>query len=229
MTFEPTTIVRPTQTVVLASHEPRGTHLLLQGAERRSAQAFALRRSGETALLHCLIRLVPDVDPTTWLVRRADSGRPTVRHPGVSAPVHISIAHTSGLAVAAASTSGPIGIDIESLQRRVDVDAFADTYFHDDEKELLAALPPDELSDAFFRLWTLKEAYGKTTGNGLITTAETNMDRVMIEQLHDDATRSLSFYSGVVAGRYRVAVAVTAQSSSFLRLDDSQLERVLTL
>lgn len=228
MKHEPT-IVRPITSLALALHVPRSTHFFIQGSERQRAEAFALRKAGEAALLTCLQRLYPDAEPTAWLVRRDERGRPSVRHQDIHSPVFISIAHTHGIAVAAASASGPIGIDVESLHRRVDVTAFAQEYFHPREQQWLAGAEDDQRTDAFFRLWTLKEAYGKTTHHGLMTTATTNIDTVMVEQLHEPPDRRLSFYSGVVAQKFRVTVAAACQDHATLALDNARLARLHTL
>lgn len=76
--------------------------------------------------------------------------------------VHFNISHCSGLVVCGLSGK-PLGVDAEPLgmvRERVLQRAFSAK-----EQELVStSTNPDEM---FYRLWTLKEAYGKALGVGL--------------------------------------------------------------
>ena len=76
-----------------------------------------------------------------------------------------SLSHSGGYA-ALAMSSLPVGVDIQKIRpERVPV---AMRFLTDYEQAQLAALPPEERTRAFFRLWTVKESYGKMTGRGLL-------------------------------------------------------------
>ena len=62
---------------------------------------------------------------------------------------------------------GEVGIDIEATAREVDVVGVARQAFSSRECEALVALAPDAQREAFFRIWTRKEAYIKARGEGL--------------------------------------------------------------
>ena len=76
-----------------------------------------------------------------------------------------SLSHSSGYA-ALATSSLPVGVDIQEIRpERV---MAAVRFLTEPEQAQLTALPQEEEVQAFFRLWTLKESYGKMTGRGLL-------------------------------------------------------------
>jgi 4'-phosphopantetheinyl transferase len=80
--------------------------------------------------------------------------------------VSVSLAHSKGLAAAAVTTLGPVGVDVE-LVRRLDAVALARRWFRPEESDWLATLPAAQRVEAFLSLWTQKEAVGKALGTGL--------------------------------------------------------------
>lgn len=76
-----------------------------------------------------------------------------------------SLSHSGGYA-ALAMSSLPVGVDIQEIRpERVTA---AMRFLTDFAQAQLTALPQEEEVQAFFRLWTLKESYGKMTGRGLL-------------------------------------------------------------
>ena len=78
--------------------------------------------------------------------------------------LHFSISHTKSH-IAIALHNKPIGIDIENT-RKCNL-SLAKRYFHSEEYSYLSSLPQEEQDQAFTKLWTLKEAYVKCTGEGI--------------------------------------------------------------
>jgi 4'-phosphopantetheinyl transferase len=76
----------------------------------------------------------------------------------------VSVSHTHDLVAVAASTDGPIGVDLEEVQPR-QVQELADRWFAPEELAWMSG-QPNQL-DGFLRLWTAKEAVGKALGRGL--------------------------------------------------------------
>ncbi|MDO5141510.1 MAG: 4'-phosphopantetheinyl transferase superfamily protein [Eubacteriales bacterium] len=91
----------------------------------------------------------------------AEGGKPyLVSEPGI----HFSLSHSSDWAVCAVSDH-PVGVDIERCAPgRRDV---ATRFFHREEVRYLNTLLPSARDDAFYKLWTLKESFVKSTGRGL--------------------------------------------------------------
>ena len=80
-----------------------------------------------------------------------------------------NLSHTDGL-VGLATLSVPgrrLGFDVEPADRSVNLDV-ADRFFRSEETTWLRSLPEAGRPEGFLRLWTLKEAFIKATGEGLV-------------------------------------------------------------
>ena len=75
--------------------------------------------------------------------------------------VAFSVAHSGDRALIAVAASGPIGVDLEQ-HRPLRAADLAGRFFTAREAAIVAADP-----DAFFRIWTRKEAMVKAEGGGL--------------------------------------------------------------
>jgi phosphopantetheinyl transferase len=129
----------------------------------------AVRRASGRALASQLLVAIGDESRAVDTDAR---GKPIV--PG-EPMLHVSIAHTRNLVAAAASAIGPVGIDIEYRNPDRDLGRLA-----------LAAFGPAECQavavhgvSAFYRIWTLREAISKATGDGMALVAD-RIDRVPI-------------------------------------------------
>jgi 4'-phosphopantetheinyl transferase len=100
-------------------------------------------------------------------IERAASGQPTVRGQG---GLMLSLSHAVG-ATAVAFAPFPVGIDIERCEADADALAIDAELFGKRDHAFLAALDGEGRRDAFYRLWTLKEARLKRLGRGLADSA----------------------------------------------------------
>jgi len=122
----------------------------IDGGDQHAAGRSLLRRlltaegwSGDPAI-------EPDAD-----------GKPHLAGHGAPA---ISIAHSADTAAVAVCHVGPVGIDIEVHHSTRNWMGIAETYFGPRERALVAA----QGVRAFYRIWSLREAIGKATGEGLL-------------------------------------------------------------
>jgi len=92
------------------------------------------------------------------------SGRPILLNP--PKPAFVSVTH-SGQIVAAAVAPPPVGIDGEQLPRAPHHPRLVPRVCSPAELDALDRLAPNERDEAFMRIWTRKEAYGKALGVGL--------------------------------------------------------------
>lgn len=105
-----------------------------------------------------------------YLVDTDARGKPIVLgEPGL----YISIAHTGSVVAAAASAIGPIGIDVERHNPNRDLDRLARAAFGPAECDAVAI---GGLS-TFYRIWTIREAISKATGDGMALVTD-GLDRV---------------------------------------------------
>ena len=78
-----------------------------------------------------------------------------------------NLSHSRGLAVLALSARGPIGLDVEFIDRKLDIAGLAQSCFDADEVAVLDRLPAAARQTRFFAFWTAKEARMKLTGEGM--------------------------------------------------------------
>lgn len=81
--------------------------------------------------------------------------------------LRFNLSHSAGLALVAVSAGREIGVDVERIEPKRDLDGLARRFFAPEERDALLRLPPDERDAGFFRYWTMKEAYLKAVGTGL--------------------------------------------------------------
>jgi 4'-phosphopantetheinyl transferase len=95
------------------------------------------------------------------------TGKPVLAQPDDAEPLHFNLSHSHGVVACAVTRDGPVGVDVELAERRLEFLALAGRYFAPAEVEYLGRLGAGELPAAFFAVWTLKEAFVKAIGQGL--------------------------------------------------------------
>jgi len=73
----------------------------------------------------------------------------------------------SGDFVAIAVGRGKVGVDLEQIRPVREMESIVDRYFHPDEAMALRSLAPSLREEAFFVLWSAREAAMKCVGLGL--------------------------------------------------------------
>ena len=149
-------------------------------------------------------------DPSEVQFRYGPHGKPFL--PG--SPLRFNISHSGALALIALSRA-EVGADVE-LPRRRRSDAIARRFYAPGEIErLFAETDADRRADAFFRLWTCKEAFLKATGEGLSRSTRSyeiafSPPRLLWATGIPDAARRYSVHPVDVGDPYRAAVVVEA-------------------
>jgi 4'-phosphopantetheinyl transferase len=82
-------------------------------------------------------------------------------------PIEFNLSHCRGLGVCAITLGQPVGVDVEYVQSDLDHGAIANYSFSSAERATLTTQSGPDVARAFFRCWTLKEAYVKARGGGL--------------------------------------------------------------
>jgi phosphopantetheinyl transferase/ribosomal protein S18 acetylase RimI-like enzyme len=143
----------------------------LSQAERTRAARFAtdaLRNKwlhGHGAMRRILARDL-GVDPRRIEYGIGEHGKPFVAQPPGSG-IEFSYSDAADVALLAVSRAGPVGVDIEPVQRPAEVDAIAESRFGPSERDALRRLAGEARLERFFRIWARKEAALKATGEGL--------------------------------------------------------------
>ncbi|MER6075377.1 4'-phosphopantetheinyl transferase family protein [Streptomyces sp. NPDC001852] len=135
-------------------------------------------------------------------------GRPVLR--GLGADLQVSLSHTDELIVVGVSRAGPVGVDAEPAARRISFELLRNHVCTPGEAELLAALPEEERTDRFLRLWTLKEAYTKALGHGLrrrFSAVGFAWDPSGAARLTEDTAGEWAFATHLVQERFLVSEA----------------------
>ena len=143
--------------------------LSLEERERHARFRFARDRR-DFAAAHALLRRslsrYADLPPNEWVFQQEAGGKPSLGHGGVP-PLSFNLSHTDGLVACAIATGLDVGIDVETVDRRVDV-GVAERFFSAAENAgLRRSASAGIRASRFFELWTLKEAYVKALGQGL--------------------------------------------------------------
>jgi 4'-phosphopantetheinyl transferase len=78
-----------------------------------------------------------------------------------------NLAHSHGLALLAVSNNGDVGVDLEQIDERVEIDEIAERFFTPEECAEMMSRTGEARAMRFFDLWCCKEAYLKAEGVGI--------------------------------------------------------------
>ncbi len=127
------------------------------------------RRRHEFLLGRAMVRqqfsLRYGVSPQEWHIKPNENGKPKI----YANPIRIdfSISHSSGVVTCAVSEHGSLGLDIEQVSTKRDIDSIAGRIFNITEQNWFDQRDKQIKLKRFYRLWTLKEAWAKSTGAGI--------------------------------------------------------------
>ncbi len=153
---DPNGFVASVDAPALGSNEVHLWHAVLAAGDARTARIQARE------VLHEVLRRY--LGPRELDFELAAHGKPGLKG---NPELQFNLSHCGMHVVIALARSQPLGVDIESLSRRVDALELARRFFHADEAAALSALPGSAQADAFLSLWTHKEAVLKALGHGL--------------------------------------------------------------
>jgi 4'-phosphopantetheinyl transferase len=81
--------------------------------------------------------------------------------------LRFNVSHSGRFALLAFTVGCEVGVDVEHRRPLQDLLSLAKLSFSEPEYATLCGLPPDDHLDAFFACWSRKEAFIKTTGEGI--------------------------------------------------------------
>lgn len=199
----------------LSEADVEGWRAVLDDSERQRAARFVFERNrveyiAAHALARRLLSNVTGDPPEAIRFGIGVNGKPELLGGGRASPcVRFNLSHTEGMVVVGAAAGLELGVDVEAIDRSVDL-AVADRYFFGAEARWLAGLEPSRRPEGFLRLWTLKEAYIKATGLGMSQPLdefwfEVDATRIRFTPAIADDETAWRFRQQLLAGRFLVA------------------------
>jgi 4'-phosphopantetheinyl transferase len=144
--------------------------LSLDEHERAACFHFAKHRRRFIAcrgLLRSILGAYLRVAPADLRFIYGPNGKPGLEPNQHPEDVQFNLSHSEELALYAVARNVPIGVDVERLSSRVNLDKLSRNLFSRAQLEVYTKLPQGEKINAFFRCWTRKEAFIKAIGEGL--------------------------------------------------------------
>jgi len=137
-----------------SSEKTRASRFLHEADRKRFAIAYGMLR-----------KILGDhfqIDPKSFTFQTTEHEKPYLE----SHQIEFNLSHSGDFVVWAFSLH-PVGIDVEYMNRKVEILDLAKRFFAQEEYEVIQKLPKLEQQGAFYRCWTRKEAFIKASGEGL--------------------------------------------------------------
>ncbi len=146
----------------------------INGEEITRASQFRFKQDATRwisfrAQLRVILGKALDLPPTEVPLLTGQQGKPLLAPP--HAQLHFNLSHCSDLGIVVLCGDGPVGVDLESLTRAVDLLECEAMFCHPTEIESLPETLPAR-SDKLLQIWTAKEAVLKALGTGLASQPE---------------------------------------------------------
>lgn len=145
-----------------------GQLLSVEERERIKRFAFSSLARDYTIVRGCLRIFLGELlslPPEDVLIGYSEFGKPYLLDPPF--PLFFNVSHSGDYSVFAFSRSSEVGVDIEAINPEITKDRLENLIFSEKELEIFNKLPPEEKTEAFYRVWTQKEAILKADGKGL--------------------------------------------------------------
>lgn len=144
----------------------------LSGDERARAERFVFevhrrRFAAARGLLREVLGRELRIEPAAVRFDYGPRGKPALAR-DLEAGLRFNVSHAQQRALVAVARGLEVGVDIEAVREGIDHTAIAKRFFSRAECDALLALPEPARADAFFTIWTRKEAYVKLLGGGLL-------------------------------------------------------------
>jgi 4'-phosphopantetheinyl transferase len=167
--------------------------LTLSPDERDRASRFAFPRDRARfiigrGVLRAILGSYLSVQPAQVHFVYSSRGKPALAALPEQKTLHFNLAHSGGLALVSVTRVCELGIDVEKARDVHDTDEIATHYFSKHEAEQLKKLSKDRHLQAFYNLWTRKEACLKATGDGITEL----LHQVEVSFLPNDPPRVIS-------------------------------------
>ncbi len=155
-------------------HQAKLKHLypLLSDAEKERSEQFNSFKHRKKFIashgfLHAALGYYIDTSAEDIKFSYKDNGKPVLIDEQNPQQLQFNMSHSGNIAILAICRNQSVGIDIEFIQRKSDWHGISKRFFTPNEQQALFKLPEAQQKDAFYQIWTRKEAHMKVTGEGL--------------------------------------------------------------
>ncbi len=114
-------------------------------------------------LLRTLLSLYLHQSASSLDIQRTQHGKPFL----AGHPIYFNLSDSGEWCLFAFTQLAPIGVDLENVREQTDLMQVARRYFSNVEMAALERLPHEQQVEAFYHIWTQKEALIKAIGEGL--------------------------------------------------------------
>ena len=118
-------------------------------------------------ILRQLLGSYLNISPDSLIFQYGDRGKPLLTESSGNNSLQFNISHSQEYALYGFIYHQPIGVDLEYVREMPDALKIAQRFFSANEYNSIQAIAPEKQQQAFFQLWTAKEAYLKAIGTGL--------------------------------------------------------------
>lgn len=145
---------------------------LLSGDETIRAEKFYFERDRNRyilgrGILRTLLADYLKIDSSKIEFVYGSHGKPALEKIYQNKILQFNLAHSNDRGIYIFGWNRPLGIDIEHIRPLQDADDFAKRFFSQQESVWINSLPINQKWNAFYKLWTCKEAFLKANGSGL--------------------------------------------------------------
>jgi len=155
-------------------HEARIKHLypLLSDEEKERSERFKFYKHRKAFIashgfLHSVLSYYINTPANEIKFSHGEQGKPSVLEELNPEKIQFNLSHSNNMAILAVCKKHSLGIDIEYAQRKTDWSGISKRFFTQKEQQQFFTLNEATQKDAFFQIWTRKEAHMKVTGMGL--------------------------------------------------------------
>lgn len=129
-------------------------------ARRRDADRFIVCRGAVRGVLASYLRAAPEDIEFIY----SSYGKPGLC---CGTLLQFNVSHSGDVAMCAVAEHRAVGVDVERVDRTLAFEPLAERFFSPRELASLREVAEQDRRLAFYRCWTRKEAYVKSTGRGL--------------------------------------------------------------
>ena len=201
-------------------HRRRTARELLDPFEQTRAARFRFDRDRDQYILsHAALRQIlseqSGLEPASIRYETGPAGKPACAPP-IGSKLRFNLSHAGDYALIGVTSGPQIGVDVEAATRTVDENEIVERFFSTAERTAWVEITASQKSAAFFRAWTLKEAYVKARGDGLghdsqhytVELRPTESARLIADDIDPTAPARFQLASVAAPPGYTAAVAL---------------------